>query len=287
MDNKSIDKKYILNFDFIIPKELSSNFQGIFSYIKKKYQIKFSRKSHIDSLLKKCKGKFFKAIHEIMNLSLNIMVKRLPQKFITNITIEYNQKFMEKNVIELYKEFNILPDYQTLIEKNLIKLDKKDLFAEFCGYSLFNLYNVYRESQRFSKEINDVKNHDGKRNGILYEFVSTNFCAYYEYSKPHSLKLKENKDNNLVNHNIINPNNNADTDKYSNNNKIIDNNNENKNEEEEENTKKEIEGRDNKQTKVHIIINRRKDAKFNIPQSIKNKVHKKIKFRDNNNNFYS
>ena len=86
------DSQYILDFNFSIPKDLKNNFQGIFSYIKKKYQIKFSRKSHIDSLLKKCKGKFFKTIHEIMNLSLNIIVKRLPQKFITNITIENNQK---------------------------------------------------------------------------------------------------------------------------------------------------------------------------------------------------
>ena len=49
---------YILDFNFSIPKDLKNNFQGIFSYIKKKFQIKFSRKSHIDSLLKKAKGKF-------------------------------------------------------------------------------------------------------------------------------------------------------------------------------------------------------------------------------------
>ena len=97
--NKDLNSSiYILDFDFSIPKDLKNNFQGIFSYIKKKFQIKFSRKSHIDSLLKKCKGKFFKTIHEIMNLSLNIVVKRLPQKFITNITIEYNQKYLNEEV---------------------------------------------------------------------------------------------------------------------------------------------------------------------------------------------
>jgi len=77
MNNNLNNSQYILDFNFSIPKELENNFQGIFSYIKKKFQIKFSRKSHIDSLLKKCKGKFFKTIHEIMNMSLNIIVKRL------------------------------------------------------------------------------------------------------------------------------------------------------------------------------------------------------------------
>ena len=86
-NNNDNELKYKMNFNFIIPKEYCSRFQSIFSYIKKKNQIKFSRKSQIDSLLKKCKGKFFKTIHEVMNKSLNIVVKRLPQFFITNITI--------------------------------------------------------------------------------------------------------------------------------------------------------------------------------------------------------
>ena len=182
--------KYKMNFNFIIPKEYCSKFQSIFSYIKKKYQIKYSRKSQIDSLLKKCKGKFFKTIHEVMNKSLNIVVKRLPQFFITNITIEYNRKYLDKNIIQIYQEFNNFPDYKTLIEKNIIKSNKEQLFKEFCSYSLFNLYDIYCESKRFHKEINDIKIQDGKRIGLLYEFVSLNFSAYYKYSKPHISKSK-------------------------------------------------------------------------------------------------
>ena len=136
MNNDLNNNHYILDFNFPIPKELENNFQGIFSYIKKKFQIKFSRKSHIDSLLKKCKGKFFKTIHEIMNMSLNIIVKRLPQKFITNVTIEYNQKYLQKNIIELYQEFNLLPDYHTLVEKGLIKNNRKETFSELCSYKI-------------------------------------------------------------------------------------------------------------------------------------------------------
>ena len=189
--NVDNELKYKINFNFIIPKEYCSKFQSIFSYIKKKFQIKFSRKSQIDSLLKKCKGKFFKTIHEVMNTCLNIFVKRLPQEFITNITIEYNQKYLDKNIIQIYQEFNNLPDYKTLIEKNMIKSNKEKLFKEFCSYSLFNLYNIYCESKRFHKEIKEIKMQDGKRIGLLYEFVSLNFSAYYKYSKPHIFKSKE------------------------------------------------------------------------------------------------
>ena len=188
---------YILDFNFSIPKGLKNNFQGIFSYIKKKFQIKFSRKSHIDSLLKKSKGKFFKTIHEIMNMSLNIIVKRLPQKFITNITIEYNQKYLKKNIIQVYQDFNLLPDYATLKEKGYIKTNKKQPFEQFCNSDLITLYNIYLKSQRYFNEINEVKKHDGRRIGLLYQFVSKNFCNYFENNKPHIIKTKEElKENN-------------------------------------------------------------------------------------------
>ena len=208
MSDELITNQYILDFNFSIPKLLQNNFQGIFSYIKKKFQIKYSRKSHIDSLLKKSKGKFFKTIHEIMNVSLNLIVKRLPQKFITNITIEYNQKYLKKNIIEVYQDFNLLPDYQTLVEKGLIKNDRKEAFSEFCSYKLTSLYNIYIESQKYSQEINEVKTHDGRRIGLLYEFVSKNFCKYFENNKPHSNKNKNNnknyKEKNDSNDNSIN-----------------------------------------------------------------------------------
>ena len=224
MNNNLNNSQYILDFNFSIPKELENNFQGIFSYIKKKFQIKFSRKSHIDSLLKKCKGKFFKTIHEIMNMSLNIIVKRLPQKFITNITIEYNQKYLKKNIIEVYQDFNLLPDYHTIVEKGLIKDNRKEAFSEFCSYKLTKLYSIYIESQRYSKEINDVKIQDGRRIGLLYQFVSKNFCSYFENNKPHSIKIKEEiinyNNNNICNGKTdlnINKSNKSDYDKHNDN----------------------------------------------------------------------
>jgi len=218
MKKDLIVNQYIIDFEFPIPKYLHNNFQGILSYIKKKYQIKYSRKSNIDSLLKKCKAKFFKTIHEIMNMSLNIIVKRLPQKFITNITIEYNQRYLNKNIIELYQEFDLLPNFHTLVEKDLIKNNRKEAFSEFCSYKIPILYSIYIESTRYNKDINDVKTHDGKRIGLLYEFVSKNCYTYFENNKPRLFKVKENINiNNNIN-NIckgkININNNNEIYKY-------------------------------------------------------------------------
>ena len=184
------EEKYKLNFDFTIPKDYLNSFQSIFSYIKKKYQIKFCRKSQIDSLLKKCKGKFFKTIHDIMNNCLTTIVKRLPQIFITNINIEYNKNYFEKTVYEIYQEFNNFPDFNSFKEKNLIKPSREKLFSQFCNISLYSLYDIYCESQRFKNDINDVHFQEGKRIGILYEFVSLNFSAYYKYSRPHQSKIK-------------------------------------------------------------------------------------------------
>ena len=72
------------------------SFQKYFSNLRKKLQIKSSRKNNIDSLLKKVKGKFFKSINNCIKECLNIKIKKLPQKFITNITIKYNQKYLDK-----------------------------------------------------------------------------------------------------------------------------------------------------------------------------------------------
>jgi hypothetical protein len=142
-----------------------------------------------------------------MNRSLNIIVKRLPQKFITNITIEYNRKYLKKNIIEIYQDFNLLPDYHTMVEKGLIKSNRKEAFSEFCSYELTQLYNIYIESQRYCKEIDDVKNQDGRRIGLLYQFVSKNFCAYFENNKPHCTKIKEEIINHANNINISNDDN--------------------------------------------------------------------------------
>ena len=65
----------LLNIDFEIPNH-NKSFLSIFTFLRKKLQIKSSRKNHIDSLLKKSKGKFFKAVFEGIKICLNLRIKK-------------------------------------------------------------------------------------------------------------------------------------------------------------------------------------------------------------------
>ena len=103
---------YMVNpdIDVFLPKERRTSFQKSFSYLRKKLQIKLTRKSNTDSILKKCKGKFFKAINDCLKkCTYKKEVFKIPHTFIANISIENNKKIFTKSFIEFYKEFNLPP----------------------------------------------------------------------------------------------------------------------------------------------------------------------------------
>ena len=85
----------------------------------------------------------------------------------------------------------MLPSLEEILEKNLCNKDKIDYLKEILNSDFYNLYETYRESDRFKRDINEVKIHEGKRNIILYEFVANNFCIYYLYGKAHVQKDKK------------------------------------------------------------------------------------------------
>jgi hypothetical protein len=55
--------------------------------------------------------------------------------------------------------------------KILYNIDKFDYLKEILNSNFYNLYEIYSESDRFKRYINEVRTHEGKRNGILYEFI--------------------------------------------------------------------------------------------------------------------
>ena len=182
---------YFINVDFLSQKDLSiNNFNEIFLTIRKKLHVKHSRKSEVDSLLKKAKCKFFQVVHKIMKNCLSITINRLPQVFITNITIEYNLSYLEKTIIQIYNDFDLIQNLP-LIDDEVIKIKNKELFKIFTEYKYYELYEEYIESQCYKKDINQVINKNGKNLGILYEFVSKNFIFYYFNSKNRIIKLDE------------------------------------------------------------------------------------------------
>jgi len=109
-------------------------------------------------------------------------VKRLPQPFITNITIEYNRYYFDKTILQIYNEFNLISNFEKL-DDELIKIKKKELFRDFSNYKLDDLYNVYIESQSYKKDLKEIIEKNGKNIGILYEFVSKNLIYYYRNNK--------------------------------------------------------------------------------------------------------
>jgi len=57
------ETKYIVNDKIsseILKNMESLSFQGQFTFLRKSLKIKYTRSIHIDSILKKCKGKFLK-----------------------------------------------------------------------------------------------------------------------------------------------------------------------------------------------------------------------------------
>ena len=194
-NNQPFQKKNLgKNYDLQNRKNLPlNNFNEIFYSIRKKLHIKITRKCQVDSLLKKAKCKFFQVIHEIIKYCLSIRIKRLPQPFITNITIEYNRYYLEKTVFQIYKEFNLIANIQK-IDEEIIKIKKKELFKEFSNYKLNDLYNAYIESQCYQKDLNEIIAKNGKNIGILYEFVSKNLLYYYRNNKGKVQRKEDDKE---------------------------------------------------------------------------------------------
>ena len=191
---------YFINVDFLDKKELSmNNFNKIVLSIRKKLHIKHSRKTEVDSLLKKAKCKFFQTVHKIMKYCLSITVNRLPQVFITNITIEYNRNYLEKTIIQIYNDFDLIQN-QNIINDDVIKIKNKELFKIFTQYKFYELYEEYITSQCYKKDKNKVINKNGKNIAILYEFVSKSFILYYMNGNYKILKIKYNqkKDNQQI-----------------------------------------------------------------------------------------
>ena len=195
-NNLTLCKENMTLFPFSINKEIDEwlpqeervSFPKSFSYLGKKLQIKQSRKTHIDSILKKCKARFFKAISDCLKQCVKIQIKKFPQSFITNISIEYNKYILNLTVCELYKSFKLSNDMLDKCNENCF-LNGKESYFKYIYYSkISDLYSTYLQSKRYKREIEGIKTNLGIKMLLLYEFVSENFINYYTFSQPHFCK---------------------------------------------------------------------------------------------------
>jgi hypothetical protein len=155
-----------------------------FMYLKKELKLEgFKRKTQIDSLLKKCKSKAFRTIHEALKNCLSVKLARLPQAFITNIKIDFNKNCLEKTILEIYKENKIIPSYEDYQEKGFIIDEKKDVFKNFLSLTFKNVFDSYVTSKQYIKDYHHIKQREGEEFAILFNFISKIFVQYYTKSK--------------------------------------------------------------------------------------------------------
>ena len=173
-------------------KSFSHSFHINFNNLRIKLGIEDTRKTHIDSLLKKSKSKCLKAIHEVLKLSLNLLIGRLPQNFITNIKIDFNKKYLIKTIGDIYYEYKLLPSYEEIIKKNLIRKGKLDLFNEIFNSTFQQVYMIYIDSDLYKKDFEKIYLKDGKKIATLYDYVSKNMCEYFLLSKGNKKKVFKN-----------------------------------------------------------------------------------------------
>ena len=135
-------------------KEINAFYSKI-KYIRKKYNIKKSRKNHIDSLVKKAKSKFLKGIYEGLKYCLNSYINRLPQKFIINTKIEY---LYEKKKIEKKSGYGVAQLYDFVA-------------TNICEYFLLNKGNHRNKfnniHKKFTKKNTNINEYENRKMNVI------------------------------------------------------------------------------------------------------------------------
>ena len=167
------------------------SFQNCFNFILNALQVKYTRRLHIDCILKKCKCRFYKAINDCLKKIIKIKIKKLPQRFITNISIDYNKKFLPFTINNLYKFFHLIPFPMEIILKDFCIKGKENCIKYILLSKVDDLYSAYIQSDKYKKEIELMKKEYGIKMTFLYQFVADNFLTYYYYSKPHKKNFKK------------------------------------------------------------------------------------------------
>ena len=155
-----------------------------FNYFRKSLDIKYhKRKTEIDCLLKKCKAKFEKAFHEILFKSLKVKDKnyKLPRNFVINININFNKKYLNYKMIQIYKEYKIFVNIDRLkIALNNIKFK---LFLYLINKTYKELFQEYLKSKKFIDDCEIIDQKEGLEIGLLFRYVSLSFVDYYLLGK--------------------------------------------------------------------------------------------------------
>ena len=151
------------------------------------------RKTQIDSLLKKCKSKLFKSIHESINLCLKKKLPRLPQSFITNIKIDFNKYYLNQNILSIYIKNKMFENFEELINKDFILEGKENILKTFLNIKLQEVFEYYLNSKKYLDDYLRILKREGENFATLFDFISHIFLNYYLKGKGNKPKIKNNK----------------------------------------------------------------------------------------------
>lgn len=151
---------------------------------------KHLRKTQIDSLLKKCKSKLFKSIHNCINKCVHTALTRLPQRFITNIKIEMNKHYLHQSILSIYADNNV---FTSINELSVVKGMETHL-TTFLNMKLIEVFEYYLHSKQYLHDYNRIHKREGEKFAMLFHFTAQVFVDYYTLSKgnrPKRRKLNE------------------------------------------------------------------------------------------------
>ena len=183
-------------------------FYSKYKYLCYKYGIENIRKNHIDIIIKKVKIKIFKNIHKILKFCLKINhINRLPQNFIINVKVKYNQQFLNKTIEEIYLKFSALPSLEEMINNNYIKKDKTEEFSIFMKAKLIDIIKFYLKSDLFTLDKKILEKKSGINDVILFDFVANNINDYFLYGNSSNMEAIISENNSFKNNDEYNPKN--------------------------------------------------------------------------------
>jgi len=193
-NNLKSDKLVSNMKEFIANDKKGKSIHSKFLYLKRQLNLgHFMRKTQIDSLLKKCKSKAFKNIYEAFKKCLNIRLGRLPQLFITNIKIDFNKYYLNRTVLEIYQEFNIIKSFEDLVEKGYVIDGRKNILEDFVSLTFKQVYEYYINSHQFKKDYLLVNEKEGQNFAILFSYIAQIFIQYYQKGRGNKRKSPTNK----------------------------------------------------------------------------------------------
>ena len=152
---------------------------------------KVSRKNKIDLILQKCKAKFFKTFHCALKKIIGHNYKniRLPRRFIGDININSNKKFLDYKMGDIFGEYNIKLDEQNGIN---VENNKNKIILDILLNNTYKvLFHEYLDSKRYKNDCKLICSQQGKKYELLFRYVSKIYILYYSICSGNRISLKK------------------------------------------------------------------------------------------------